>query len=410
MTQISPALLAVQSIVKNNFASFPGRVDFVFCEKKHGNAANRMLVNKLMQQNKKSLSIKVKTCGVSRIVLETSSVLFFDSATNFKESAYKIIWQSSKSIRFRHLVYILNGTVDDVTSSIQNGWLIDNVAFLFNETRKSIDLTAFYMFTDKKCHDNQHVTINSFKTDTKTWENDQFFPKKYRNLHKCTLTVLKRSMDWPDSYDRTIETMSEVLNFRIKEVSFKSNEKFFHHVYEETFDFAKYDANFDDPNFQFIFMHFEQKIFIIPSGQSLTQIEKLMSPFDSAIWAAIGATLTFVLVLTQLISLMSKRVKSLCFGNNIGSPTMNLLSIFLCGGQTQAPKSFLARFIFWTILVWSLIIRTCFQSLSYRALQLDNRRPPMKTISDLLHNNFTQFCGLPASNVSDFVLETQLYR
>lgn len=120
----------------------------------------------------------------------------------------------------------------------------------------------------------------------------------------------------------------------------------------------------------------------------MTELEKLLAPFDEVTWIAISSTLAISFVLTQIICFTSRRVRHLCFGHKTGSPTMNLFEVFLCGGQDKVPKTSLARFIFWTLLIWSTLIRTCFQPISYRVLQLDNRHPPMKTTEDLMRNKF----------------------
>lgn len=65
----------------------------------------------------------------------------------------------------------------------------------------------------------------------------------------------------------------------------------------------------------------------------------------------------------------------------------------MCGGQTKAPRTANARLIFVNFVVWSLLIRTCFQSLSYRALQLDLRQPPIQTLEELIVSGFR--LGLP---------------
>lgn len=92
----------------------------------------------------------------------------------------------------------------------------------------------------------------------------------------------------------------------------------------------------------------------------------------------------------QIIALFSRQLHVLFFGEMIGSPTMNFLSVFLCGGQSKVPQGLKARFFFLNFLVWSLIIRTCFQSLMYRALQMDLRHAPMKTLEELREKNFMQ--------------------
>lgn len=125
----------------------------------------------------------------------------------------------------------------------------------------------------------------------------------------------------------------------------------------------------------------------------LTPLEKLLSPFDHETWILIASTLLTTFVFIQIISFVSNNARNFIFGTNIQSPTMNLLNIFFCGNQAKAPKDNFARFLFWTFLVWGLIIRTCYQSLSYRDLQSDMRHSPTKSFEELASKNFTQIVG-----------------
>jgi hypothetical protein len=54
-------------------------------------------------------------------------------------------------------------------------------------------------------------------------------------------------------------------------------------------------------------------------------------------------------------------------------------------------------------VIWSLIIRTCYQSTLYKNLQQDMRKPVIKTFEKLNEKNFTIFLnhGLTLTLVSD---------
>lgn len=78
---------------------------------------------------------------------------------------------------------------DDIIENVKKGFDVDKVAFLINETRNFIDLASSFMFTPQNCYKHQLVSINRFNRLTSKWESDKFFPRKYKNLHNCTLTV-----------------------------------------------------------------------------------------------------------------------------------------------------------------------------------------------------------------------------
>lgn len=380
----APAFAAINNLLHRDFASFSGRVDFVSCGKHNG------LIDQLLRHVDGSLSIQVKSCVAEQITLSTSSVVIFDSPENFEETIDRISWRYHNSTQYRHMVYIRNGTTRDIEDAIKDGWSLEKVAFLVNETEKSIDLATSFMFTEEKCCQNQLVTINTFRKDTTEWENDNFFPEKYQNMHSCTLKQLTM-----DSYGslgfKVMREMSEKLNFKVHTTKVDSWEKFSKSLKNHFYDFHDISSSLGDFNQAHLFVASEQTAFVIPDGTSLSSLEKLLSPFDTEVWIGILATMAITFVAVQVISLSSKKLRDKCFGQAVGSPTMNLLNVFLCGGQTKVPETDTAKYIFLNFLVWTLIIRTCFQSLSYRALQLDSRHPPMKTFEDLRANNFTQY-------------------
>lgn len=246
------------------------------------------------------------------------------------------------------------------------------------------------MYTDKKCRENQVVTINRFDKAAMKWANDNFFPRKYESFHMCPLTQLS-TIEYPDrdTFDKTVEQLSMIKNFTVKKFYAHSNKIFMQLLKIRKYDLYRYHTYFADLDpFIFVILTSEKAVFMAPPGEPLTELEKLLSPFDIETWISISATLMFGFVSIQAVIWASRRLRNLCFGEKIGSPTMNLLNVFLCGGQAKVPTTLIARFIFLNIVIWSLMIRTCFQSLSYRALQMDSRHESMKTAEDMVENKF----------------------
>jgi len=55
------------------------------------------------------------------------------------------------------------------------------------------------------------------------------------------------------------------------------------------------------------------------------------------------------------------------------------------------PRRNFARFLLMLFIIWSLIFRTCYQGLLFEYLQGDGRKPPIKSIKELLSRNLTYF-------------------
>lgn len=267
------------------------------------------------------------------------------------------------------------------------------------------------MFTKEKCRQQQLVKINQFHRATLEWESDEFFPKKYKNNHNCEVTVLMIQSELGGNlFDKILHAMSHLLEFKITTTLARTVDEYTNALDQRLYDFFKIQLVTLDEDFVQIIMGSEKGEYIIPRGWPLNQLQKLSSPFDTATWILIASTLVTVFVGIQITRFTSNRVRNLFVGCEIGSPTMNMLNTFLCGCQTKLPKKTMARLLFLLFLLWSMIIRTCFQSLSYRALQLDNRYASMATYKDLRENNFSQFTGHLPSAVPQDVLENVFYK
>lgn len=382
-------MLAVSRIINSDFTNMPGKIDIVLCERALTFKVKWM--DNLLRRGNKPFSFQLSTCDSEAIKLNTSTLLIFEKSEEFEEKAERINWQTSKYNRNRHLVYIEKGSKDDVTKAVHNHFWIDNVAFLVNETESSIELASSFMFTATTCREKQLVTINRFQRSTMKWENDKFFPKKYNDMHACSLTVAKASSQtFMDFSDRVMLEMSEDLNFRIKIKEATANQVD-EIIKQNAVDFYKIHAGFIDEYFTHLFVDNEQGALLMPRGELMTAFEKFMLPFDLFTWILIFSTLLVIFISIQITGYVSRYYRDVIFGRRIGSPSMNLLNIFFCGGQTQVPDTSFARFVFLNIVLWSLIIRTCFQSLSYRALQLDLRYPSPETVDEMLESGFKRY-------------------
>lgn len=172
---------AINGVLEEYFAKNLAKVDLIYYGSENG--ASEILVKEIVRSRKDSVSIKVYkgVKNVSKEKLSQSTLLTFDSVQNFKAVFKEIKWQRNPKRRKRHLVYIHNATIADL-SNIQDGFSIDYVSFLLSESETSIDLVTSFMFTPNACRKIQFKTINRFHRNTMKWETSTFYPKKYGNL------------------------------------------------------------------------------------------------------------------------------------------------------------------------------------------------------------------------------------
>ena len=135
----------------------------------------------------------------------------------------------------------------------------------------------------------------------------------------------------------------------------------------------------------------DEFVFFVPPGEPYTQLEKMFLIYDLEVWIAIFVFLIGGLCIIQIFKFTTQRFQRIFVGSNINTPSLNLAEIFLVGGlSSKIPRGFYAKFIFVLFMIWSLIIRTCYQSELFKYLQRDMRRPAADTFDDLYdgHYNF----------------------
>jgi hypothetical protein len=180
------------------------------------------------------------------------------------------------------------------------------------------------------------------------------------------------------------EVLSQKLNFQLeRELTEESNRTDLYELiyiqnilYENNYDFS--DVLYTD-----------YLTFTVPAGEPYTQLEKMFLMYDRETWICIAVTLAGSMLIIQVINLMSNSVKRFVFGQEIRTPMLNLANVFLNGGQIRVPGRNFARFLLMMFIVWSLLIRTCYQSELYKNLQTDMRRPKIQSVDELNEQNFT---------------------
>ena len=238
--------------------------------------------------------------------------------------------------------------------------------FLVNETENSIDLVSVFMFSPGRCRQRNFTRINRFLKATMEWENVNFFPKKYRNLHGCKMFCDDETIIFGYKFE-PFNSFREKTNIDldIPDAKFEVFPRM-HDLEVLRFTVCRNDTVVEGT---------AVKAMVVPPGELLTPLEKFFQPFDFESWILVFAVFLAILLLDMTSHVLChKTAKCIIFGENVGSPSMNFLEIFLCGGQAKEPRMNSARIFFVLMLFYAFIVRTGFQSLSYRMLQLDPRK------------------------------------
>lgn len=385
----SSASNAISSILQEYFSTRVWKVDVISYGIKAGKSED--LAQSVLRNVNGSTAIEVMKAGNGTKKLKTSTILLFDSIENFRETIEAIEWQNDNITRHSHLVHIQDATLRDL-EVLKGGFSIDRVDFLVNENEKSIDLVTSFMFTPQKCRSNQFVRINRFNKSTRQWEDSNFYPNKYQNFHDCSLKVFSEIGRSEGFNKYFIETLAKVFNFKYTENKINSYQTLYA---SDEVDLFNAPSITPDPNY-FVLGHTYEILqfkFLIPFGELYSPVAKMFFMFQREVWIAIAATLLFYFTVIQVINRCSITVRNFVFGRNIKTPTVNLLDNFLSGAQYKVPGRNFARFMLTLLIIWCLIIRTCYQSELFKHLQADWREPEATSLLELMERNFSFYCS-----------------
>jgi hypothetical protein len=381
-------LEAIKGVLKSYFVPLQANMKLIFSGPK-----SEVLANKLLLEIPIGITFRViKLEAVSafkKLQIDDPSIFLYDSNEHFGQGMHKIQWWSYTGIH-NHLIYAPAENQNEVIANTSTKNLVaenQNYIIVVNDT--TVDLVTSFRFMPGKCNFAQYNTINRFSTDTMKWENETFFPEKYQEFHGCPLRVAHVPGSSTALSKVIFETLANQLNFkyvRVQVANFFGNMSLYDVVELETAQNTVHSER------RFVYssvLYNDYMTFTVPAGEPYTQLEKMFLMFDKATWICTGVTLGTLLLVIQIINLMSIKVQKFVFGRDIRTPTLNLADIFLNGGQNREPGRNFARFMLMFFVIWSLIIRTCYQSELYKNLQTDMRKPIIQSIDELNEQNFT---------------------
>jgi hypothetical protein len=401
---------AINQILHVYFAKKSPKIDFYLFEL---SVESEKIFKSLVFNGNGSLAYRVyltDPTDTSEIQLNSSSLLFFNSREDFRKNFGRIIWKNKNhDVRHKHLVYYPKAITSDF-QFITDGFPIDQVIFVTTDEGKSIELVTTFMFSPFKCRINKIYVINKFNASIMRWndsEDDDFFLNKYRHLHGCSLNSVFEILKTYEAHKIFLE-FAKLTNAKVRFYTSQYLSQSRNH-YDLNANTGALSTSVVKQSVVTFPYFFDRLTFFIPRGEQYSQIEKILQPFGTELWIAVALTLVLGFIFACILELLSLKVSKFVFG--FGSPTMNILATFLTGVQAQIPRRNFARFCLMLFIIWSLIIRTCYQSELYKYLQSDNRKPEVKTIAELIARNFTFYhSNLVYTAVNDIADENGLKR
>jgi hypothetical protein len=340
----SLAPLAIKGIIDGYYAANVHGTEVINFGKQNG--VGEETIGEILKLQKQPMPVKSSWLGSERpksekIQLNSPSILIFDSLENFKQTQGRINYQPRKFKRFSHLVYIPGADAKMIESHLTDDDLMDTVNFVVNETPQSIDLITSFLFSPVACYKNQWKIINRFTSERRRWENSDFYPEKYENLHKCELVIGR------DPFGTIYSAFESHLNFSLTLSNIVKRQNFsFRYL-------APIWLGWED----LYVIDLEPRKILIPPGELYGEYEKMLLPFEASSWIAIVVTIIGGILVVSFIKVFLPKIRSIIFGGKNSFPLINFISIVLNGSQITVLVDNAPRILLLTFMVWSLVVR-----------------------------------------------------
>jgi hypothetical protein len=128
--------------------------------------------------------------------------------------------------------------------------------------------------------------------------------------------------------------------------------------------------------------------FIIPPSEAYSNYDKLLMPFDFDTWIYLISTFTGAFLLIFIINLMPKFFQNLVYGQNVKSPSFNVIGSFFGIGQITLPVNNFGRIVLIAFIIFCLIIRTAYQGVLFELMVKEIRRPLPQQLQELFDQNY----------------------
>lgn len=307
---------------------------------------------------------------------------------------------------FFSIVY-LEANLKDCNKIFKIFW--DKKFFNVNVLSDSIDsetnLVTFMPFSDEKCENPTTKVINHFDLTAKKWVNMNYFPNKFKDLHRCKIvheTTLPSVIKSPNGEFRgkeidIINLFGKILNFSAEHRVLKSfgniskngsGSGVLKNLFERkvqltsgslqldrTVLFSESSPFFSDP-----------LLLVIPPASSFSSFEKLYKTFDGEVWAGIVLVFAVAVVFNKAISRKFK-----LFKNFKESFFVTMVYVFLGGSlqKSQIPNRSFTQIILTSFMLYSLVIRTAYVGILFKFLRNDLKQNDFDNVDQLIDEGFT---------------------
>jgi hypothetical protein len=347
-----------------------------------------------------------------------------EAASCFTKNAVN---QDRFGIGHKYLVYVdeeLN-TVTIRTKFLSDLTYPDGYLYFIVNYQNQFGLYTHEFFTEEHCNEPTLVTLNSFGKKSLRWHSKLMDHTKFQNFHGCELILVElfgiffnfghqnqkilnciRSKDMlrcnhliyqlsqieqPQGFlVELFKMISQSSNFTaVIQVEMPEYFKKFYNIVQPypvvKFRFGSFNSEIGS----LTKLYFDSNFLMAATpNEFYSNYEKLLLPFDDVTWTLLLLTFLVAFWVILIMKFAPSVLRDLIFGHEILTPFLNVFHIFFGISQMKLPGASVPRIILILFIIFCLIFRTCYQSMLFEFMTSDMRKPPPKTIDDLVSNNY----------------------
>lgn len=351
--------------------------------------------------------------------LNTSALILvesFDELVSFNE---RVVLTNNYSRPFQFVIYCDGASIKELSELEENRKTKTNFQFEYFviDQHDFIHLMTFIWHTATACNKPQFVEVNKFSKKTQKWESNKFKMNKFENFSGCRLRfeylpsypnfmplVYGESEKIYDCEGYLCEAslaIAQNLNFKVS-MSIKQEGRFFSSKSDFFWFIQPTVVSFNGERLfaSQIFMSSDD-LMAVPPPENYDAYEKLVLPFDEVTWFWIFVTFSFLFSTIVVLRFAKPAIQDFVFGPKIDTPALNVLAAFFGISQIKTPNRNFARFMLILVIIYSLIIRTAYQGKMFEFLQKEMLKPQVKSISDMIDQNYTFYVAKGFTKIFD---------
>lgn len=302
----------------------------------------------------------------------------------------------------------------NVNLLVQNGNAVNAV-----NGGTAVSIFTIIPFSNSTCNNLLPVEINRFENGSFTEKNSDFFPKKFKNFHKCSLKAAvfqfaPAVMQYKSKNGSThlegadvelLNGLSDLMNFEIDFVFLAAPGSWgvlyengtstgaIKRVMENSVDLTVglYSITYIRTRFMSSSesYHTLPMVLIIPPGAPFTKFEKLFQPFEATVWLCLIITFSLAILIIAVVQFQPKQViKDYVIGRGVSRPYLNIIEIFFGGCAHGNPTINFTRVLLMIFILFCLVIRSLYQGSLFTFMQMDNRAKEVQSIDEMMAKGF----------------------